>query len=124
MKFMGRLKRILMRELTRNADIGYLEILDDGFRFLRADEEIAKLQWSEIKEVTAFKRDLLTTDLVCFEVMTTKGLLYEFNEDVPGFELWVSEMQRTLLGFDSSWRDRVISPPFAPNRTAIFHNDK
>lgn len=118
------LKTLFVRNTMNKAGSECLELLDNGFFFTRNSIKIAKVQWLDIKEVVVFKRDLVTTDLVCLEIITSAGIVYEFNEDVPGFEVWIDEMQRSLPGFDSSWRERVIKPAFATNRTVVFSDDK
>jgi hypothetical protein len=71
----------------------------------------------------AFKRDMLTTDLVCLEFRYVDAagtsMHVEINKDMLGFEQVIAALQREMLGFDKGWRAKVVNPPFAQNETVI-----
>ena len=75
--------------------------------------------FDEIAQATAFKRDEMTTDLVCVEVELLNGESILLNEDMAGFGAW-ADLVAALPGADPQWREKVIPPPFAPNPTIVF----
>ena len=77
---------------------------------------------SDVLKVVAYKRDELTTDLICFDVITDAGSNLEtrtFHEEQPEFEKIVGELA-ALPGFLHEWRERVVLPPFSPCETIIY----
>jgi hypothetical protein len=75
--------------------------------------------FDEVVRATAFKRDELTTDLLCVEIEVANGRSIELHEDLGGFEEWLGRVD-SLPGVDPDWRGKVIQPPFARNETALF----
>ena len=79
-----------------------------------------------ITRVVAFKRDMVTSDLICFLVSYNRddGTPWHvtLHEDLPGF-LDVEKRLAQLPGFDQQWRQHVVLPPFATNETVIFDSE-
>lgn len=50
--------------------------------FAIGDDVAVNYRWGDIGSVVAFKRDLITTDLVVFRVTTAFGTV-EINEEMP-----------------------------------------
>jgi hypothetical protein len=75
--------------------------------------------FDEIVRVTAFKRDEVTTDLICMEIHLANGENIELHEDLDGFEEWMRHIE-SLPGITPDWRCKVIQPPFATNETLLF----
>ena len=76
------------------------------------------VRFDEVVAVVLYKRDLLTIDLICCDIVT-EGFVRTVNEDVPGFEVLIGRLEK-LPGFDRGWRERVFFPAFAENRTIAF----
>lgn len=101
-----------------------LQIVEDQL----AEVEHGKLRYAvplaAVLCIVAFKRDMLTTDLLCleFRYVDTAGtpMHVEINEDMPGFEQVIAALERKMPGFDKDWRAKVVNPPFAQNETVIF----
>jgi hypothetical protein len=80
------------------------------------------IPFEAICALIAYKKDKLTTDLVCLDIVTTADgseMVRTVHEDMPGFEAFVARFQ-VLPGFDLNWREAVIPPPFAGNRTTVY----
>ena len=73
---------------------------------------------TDVSRVEFFKRDEITTDLICCEV-TVGDIVHYHHEDAPGWDVFVSELQ-ALPGFDCDWYAKVFKPPFAECRTVAF----
>ena len=82
----------------------------------------ASITLNAIERVEFFKRDELTTDLVCCEIIVK-------NEN--GFETWffheeasswgdVLKLVKQLPGFDRDWQTKVMQLPMTENRTLAF----
>jgi hypothetical protein len=86
--------------------------VEDGARTL-----IVRLD--EIERVEIYKRDELTADLVCFDIVLANGDRLTLHEGIPGFDSMVEALAR-LAGLAIGWRDTVILPPFAPNPLVAY----
>lgn len=76
------------------------------------------VRWDQILRVTAFKRDLVTTDLLCLLVLLTDGII-EMHEDMPGFTAVEDRLNQTLAPVDG-WKSAVLFPAFEPCALEIF----
>jgi hypothetical protein len=79
---------------------------------------LAQLPLSEVEQVTFYKRDEITTDLICCEVVVA-GKTWNFHEELAGWDLLIGHLQR-LPGFCGDWLAAVSQPPFAANETLAF----
>jgi hypothetical protein len=73
---------------------------------------------SDIQQVTFYKRDELTTDLICCDVEAS-GQVWTFNEEVMGWDALLSHLEQ-LSGFQADWFSRVGQPPFEASETIAF----
>ena len=93
---------------------------DRGFAIVTARGADA-VSVDEVSAIVAYKLDELTTDLVCCDIVTGAGdgeQIRTIHEELPGFDAAMASFE-TLPDFNRKWRDAVILPPFAANRTVI-----
>lgn len=94
---------------------------DNGFAIVTAEGTDA-VSLDEVSAVVAYKIDELTTDLVCCDIVTGVGdgeQIRTIHEELPGFDVAMARLE-TLAAFNRTWRNEVILPPFATNRTTIY----
>jgi hypothetical protein len=84
-------------------------------------ELLAQLPLSAIRKVTFYKRDEVTTDLICCDVEVGDEA-WTFHEELVGWSLLVEHLQR-LPGFASDWFAAVSQPPFAESKTVAFSRE-
>lgn len=85
----------------------------------RIPEDIQdRLPLGAIQKVTFFKRDELTTDLICCEVEAW-GRVWFFHEEAAGWEALTRYLEQ-LPGFRTDWYEAVVKPPFAPSETVAY----
>lgn len=77
-----------------------------------------QLHLSEIDQVSFFKRDGVTTDLICCEV-TVGDKVWFFHEEGEGWDVLLVHLGK-LPGWRSDWFSAVSQPPFAECRTVAF----
>jgi hypothetical protein len=100
-----------------------LQITDLGFLIVENNQTFTKIDWSEIIEIIAFKKDLLTTDLICFEFKTSSAkevVYFVIHEEMVGFDKLADHLKLILPGFNANWRQLVVLPPFASNSNLIY----
>jgi hypothetical protein len=77
-----------------------------------------ELPLSDIEKVTFYKRDELTTDLICCDVVAS-GQTWFFHEEADGWDSLIDHLQR-LPSWRSDWFAVVSQPPFARSETVAF----
>lgn len=108
-----RLGRWLRREQRLSAD-------GEGFTLHTAGGPDVRIRWRDVERITAYKRDQLSTDLICLDFACVEGDgLYMVHEDLPGYEEMVRTLEATLPLLAGWWAE-VAHPPFAPNATVIY----
>ena len=80
--------------------------------------DLAAFTPDDIRRVTFFKRDELTSDLICCEV-SSKNRHWIFHEERGDWPELLA-LLATLPNFVSDWYERVSHPPFAPSRFIAF----
>jgi adenylosuccinate synthase len=71
-----------------------------------------------VERVTFYKRDELTTDLICCELMSCVQI-WTLHEELPGWDAAIAELS-TLPGFRHDWHAHVSAPPFDANPFVAF----
>ncbi len=81
------------------------------------------VRWSNVKEVFAFKLDLLTVDCIClgFHVSQDTGeYTYQVTEEMSGYRELVEKMQCIYPDHNKDWWTQVAFPAFATNYITIW----
>src|ERR1700687_5457122 len=81
-------------ERTRNPFRGLVEATPDEIRFMGSTGQVWRIAWTNICKIAAFKRDLLSTDLICWEIELKEGFrrgweeikVIEIDEEMEGFQ--------------------------------------
>jgi hypothetical protein len=79
---------------------------------------ISELPLPGIDVVIFYKRDEITTDLICCDVKVA-GQVWTFHEEAIGWSNLVTHLS-ALPGFRADWYEAVASPPFATSETIAF----
>jgi hypothetical protein len=79
---------------------------------------LSQLPLSEVRAVTFYKRDEITTDLICCDV-EVRGNVWAFHEEATGWTDLIEHLS-ALPGFRVDWYEAVVSPPFATSETVAF----
>jgi len=79
---------------------------------------IAELPLDDIAAVVFYKRDEITTDLICCDVEVA-GRVSTFHEEAKGWADLIEHLS-ALPGFHADWYEAVVSPAFAANETIAF----
>lgn len=98
---------------------------DHDFAILRGGRPVGSARWDDVLRIRAYKRDELTTDLVCLDVELQDGTTWFVHEEVPGWEDFLDAAERALAGLQSfrSWFPEVAQPPFARSERVIYERE-
>lgn len=86
-----------------------------------AASTLEELSLAGIDRVTFFKRDELTTDLICCAV-EVDGRIWFFHEEMEGWDALLRHLER-LPGFRADWYAHVFRPAFATCETIAYSRD-
>jgi len=79
---------------------------------------VNELDLRVVLKVEFYKRDELTTDLICCDVQTTDGTM-RYHEEMPQWGVLLDQL-RTLNGFRHDWFSIVSQPPFLESRVTAY----
>jgi hypothetical protein len=79
---------------------------------------LSQLPLSEIISVVFYKRDEITTDLICCDV-EVRGRVWTFHEEADGWQTLVRHLS-ALPGFRNDWHEAVVRLPFETSETVAF----
>jgi hypothetical protein len=95
-----------------------------GFLKRLRGRELFRVRWQDVQEVRAYKRDLLTTDLVCLGFRDTEDdEYYEVHEEMTGFDQLRTRLLEVFPTIPSGWFENVMRPAFATNLMVLFRRD-
>ena len=78
---------------------------------ISAAELVHRLPLASIQKVTFYKRDELTTDLICCDV-EMNGQSWSFHEEEGGWDDLIRHLEQ-LPGLRTEWCTKVVQPSFA-----------
>lgn len=92
-----------------------------GYSIEKYGEVVAKIFWSDVKEIFAFKRDLFAYDLICLGFRTNDDdTFWEVDEQCIGYRELLKELTAQFPGIRTDWFEQVAHPAFATNRTTLW----
>ena len=77
---------------------------------------------NQVCRVVVYKRDEMTTDLICCDVEIDTGDVpktWTSNEEASDWDDWMTSLTQ-LPGFDHDWFAKVSQPVFASSETIVF----
>jgi hypothetical protein len=94
---------------------------ESGFTVVEHDKTLARVAWSEILEIFAYKEDRFTFDDICLGFRVGEdGTFWMVSEDFVGYKELVAELERRFSGIRTDWFSDVAFPAFVPNRTTLW----
>lgn len=78
----------------------------------------SQMPLSTVERVVFYKRDEITTDLICCDVVTS-GQFWTFHEEAAGWSDLIAHLSR-LPGFRADWHEAVAHPPFLASETVAY----
>jgi hypothetical protein len=79
---------------------------------------LAQLPHASVDVVVFYKRDEITTDLICCDVEVA-GRVWTFHEDAEGWTDLIAHLS-TLSGFRADWYAEVVRLPFSASETVAY----
>ena len=94
----------------------------EDFAVMQGAKLLGGARWEDVRQVRAFKRDELTTDLVCVELEVANESYLLVHEEMPGWDefLEVAEVALPYMRPRREWEPHVVAEPFAAAEQVLF----
>ncbi len=104
---------------------GVISLCAEGFT-VQAPAFRAELTWNEIRQVFSYKRDLVTTDLICMGFGTGGDQsVVETHEEMAGFLRLRQEAERRFPGLSEAFSRWLLrSPAFDTTTVCIWERSR
>lgn len=99
-------------------DLGIFSYSDDGFT-VTLDDAPCFIKWSAIERITAYKRDLMTYDLVCMDI-TYDNWMFTIHEECPGWYQFIKKTKAVFSGIPESWDVDIVLPAFETKWVVLY----
>ena len=77
------------------------------------------VSWLDIREISAYKIDLVTTDEVRFSLSISSGQDVMVSEEQAGFNELTSSLVAAFPSI-AGWQSQITNPAFARNYTVLY----
>jgi hypothetical protein len=115
--FLSKLKKRLARQELRRV----VKCDAEGFEVFEAERSQARVRWSDVVEVFAYKMDLLMYDEICIGFrVAADGTHWWVSEEFSGYRELIEELKQRFPGIREDWFSTVAFPAFVPNRTTLW----
>jgi hypothetical protein len=122
LNWLNKLSASISKRLSgKKAPALFLQTSIDGLA-IELGEEKKFVPWSSVDQVTVFKRDQVTVDMICM-LISAEGKIIELNETMNGWSEASSALETHLPGSMpwAEWTLKVMFPAFATNAIDIYN---
>ena len=109
---MGMIGRYLKRlaALIRRGRVEALAVSADAAGVSMGSDRVS---WCDVRRLDACKRDIYAGELLCLVILAKDGRVYEFNEEMPGWQALGEAIERYLPESLSraEWAMKLIAAP-------------
>jgi hypothetical protein len=115
--FLSKLKKRMSRQEHRRV----VKCDDEGFEVFEEARSQARVRWSDVLEVFAYKMDLFMYDEICIGFrVSADGTHWWVSEEFIGYRELIEELRHRFPGIREDWFSTVAFPAFVPNRTTLW----
>lgn len=99
-------------------------VTQDSLQFVRGDQLLQSVRWSDIKKIITYKYDLFTTDDICVGFLAEKDaeMWLEINKDWDGFPVATNRMESLFTSIPKDWFHSVMVPAFERKETVLWES--
>lgn len=106
---------------TKYNDPGKFKYEEDGFTFQFPSMQ-EKIKWADVERLIAYKRDLITTDEICLDIIYNNQQL-TITEETPGWYQFIKKMKLAFPAIPANWDGEIIHPAFATNLIILYQRE-
>ncbi|RDC64414.1 hypothetical protein [Adhaeribacter pallidiroseus] len=97
---------------------GQFSFSSEGLQMVQNSEPI-EVYWADVREITAYKVDLLTVDEIRIDIVTHEAII-TITEETPGYYTFKVKLKTIFPDSDMEWEEKVVKSAFAENLTIIY----
>jgi hypothetical protein len=97
----------------------WVRVSEEGFS-IKLSSGIINIRWDEVKEIYAYKLDLMTIDEICFDIVLSETVI-TLSEEIEGWQIFTDKLETVVTGFDKEWFAKVVYPAFKTNYTRVYY---
>ncbi|MBB3125307.1 hypothetical protein FHS04_002851 [Mesoflavibacter sabulilitoris] len=95
----------------------------NGFE-LQIEDKPTKIEWNEIKKLTAYKVDLFATDEIRLFLEAENGKQFEISESTEGWFQFNERLKEQFSEINKNWEIDIAVPAFERKETEIYNRIK
>ena len=95
----------------------------NGFE-LQIEDKPTKIEWNEIKKLTAYKIDLFATDEIRLFLEAENGKQFEISESTEGWFQFNERLKEQFSEINKRWEIDIAVPAFERKETEIYKRNK
>ena len=116
-----KLQSIFERAFRQKEEKLRLEVSADEVTLFSDDREVWQFRWDAVTRIDTYKRDLLTTDMICLDFFVgSRQLTYPVHDEMQGFGVVCAQLRRHFPSVEEDWLPQVTLPPFATNHKVLY----
>lgn len=98
--------------------LGIFEYTENGM-FITDKNSKIDIKWSDISTILGYKKDLLTIDTICVDIIYNKSSL-TVCEETPGWFQFVTKLKKQFPNIPSDWDTEIALPAFERKLTLLY----
>jgi hypothetical protein len=98
-----------------------IEFLKDGFAIC-ADSGKTEILWSDVKEIHAYKRDLITYDEIYLDIILPE-IIITVSEEIKEWIAFTEKMNDVFTSINKEWYADIMLPAFETKFTILYKKD-
>lgn len=95
-----------------------IKLFDKGF-CINIKTGVKDILWNDIKELHAYKIDLLTYDEICIDIVLPE-LVITITEEIEGWVEFTEKMNKVFPSINKEWYGDVMLPAYKTNFTILY----
>ena len=115
----GKLKEVNLED-PKN---GVIQIDERRVEVMRDGKPVDSVLWTAVSEISAYKRDLFSVDLICVGIKAQddgREQCLELHEEMKGFKTFMATLDTLFTFRDPDWWSKVAFPAFETNLTILW----
>ena len=105
---------------NRKSEAEVISADEVGVNVEKANNKTQLLRWEQVNRIAVYKKDEITTDLICIEFGLPENMTITLHEEMEGYDLVVPKMHMQFEGIEKDWYSKIVKPAFKRNYRVIY----
>lgn len=95
-----------------------IKLFEKGFS-ISLESGIKDIPWNDVEELHAYKKDLLTYDEICIDIVLNESII-TITEEIEGWIEFTEKINEIFPTINKEWYADVMLPAFETNVTILY----